>query len=127
MNLTELLENSARRWPQKTAFVEDSSQISYATLAEKIDAFAEKLKLLRLPPGARVGLCFPNSVNYVALTYALWKINAIVVPVPTECPPEELQEIAATMELSAILSQKPLAQSEPLTPEIFLTRIKLEK
>jgi len=37
MNLTELLENSARRWPQRTAFVEDSTEISYAALAKKIE------------------------------------------------------------------------------------------
>jgi len=123
MNLIELLENSARRWPRKTAFVEDGAEISYAALVEKTDLFAEKLSLLSLPPGARVGLCFPNCVNYVALTYALWKNNFVVVPVPTECPPEELNEIAATMELAAILSQKPLAQSELLAPEIFSTRL----
>ncbi|HEY5041654.1 MAG TPA: class I adenylate-forming enzyme family protein [Verrucomicrobiae bacterium] len=125
MNLTELLDSSARRWPRKTAFVEDTAEISYAALVEKMNSFAEKLKSLDLPPGSRVGLCFTNCVNYVALTYAFWKINAIVVPVPTECPPEELNEIAATMELAAILSQKPLAQSEPLAPEIFFTRLKL--
>jgi len=125
MNLTELLELSARRWPQKTAFVEDTTEISYATLAEKISALAEKISALRLAAGARVGLCFPNSVNYVALTYALWKNNLVVVPVPTECPPEELHEIAATMELSAILSQKPLANGEPLATEIFVSRFQL--
>jgi long-chain acyl-CoA synthetase len=109
----------------KTAFVEDSCEISYAALAEKIDDFAEKLKSLQLPPGSRVGLCFSNSVNYVALTYSLWKINSIVVPVPTECPPEELSEIAAAMELAAILSHNPLLQSEPLGPEIFVSKFKL--
>ena len=127
MNLTELLEQSARRWPQKIAFVEDATEISYAALAEKIDAFAAQLKPLALPPGARVGLCFPNCVNYVALTYALWKIQAVVVPVPTECPPEELNEIAATMELSALLSPKPIGAGESLVPDIFFTRLKLEK
>lgn len=125
MNLNELLENSVRRLPQKTAFVEDSAEISYAALAQKIDAFAGTLKSLGLPPGSRVGLCFPNSVSYVALTYALWKIGAVVVPVPVECPPEELAEIAATMELSAILGQKPLPQGRPLTPEVFLARFDL--
>jgi long-chain acyl-CoA synthetase len=125
MNLTELLDNTARRCPQKTAFVEDFNVVSYTALVEKINSFASRLEKLSLPPGSRVGLCFPNSVNYVALTYALWKINAVVVPVPTECPPEELNEIAATMELSAILSQKPFADSEPLAPEIFVSRLKL--
>jgi len=127
MNLNELLEHSVRRQPRKIAFIEESTETSYAALAEKIDAFAETLKSLPFPSGARIGLCFPNSVNYVALTCALWKIGAVVVPVPTECPPEELSEIAASMELSAILSQKPLAQGEPLTPEVFLTRMDLAK
>ncbi len=122
MNLIESLEHSARRWPQKIAFVEDATEISYATLVEIISALAGKLSALQLPPGSRVGLCFPNGINYVALTYALWKIQIIVVPVPTECPPEELREIAATMELAALLSPKPFANSEPLAPDIFFTR-----
>ncbi len=125
MNLAELLEHSARRAPQKIAFVEDTMEISYAALAEKISSLAEKISSLQFAAGARVGLCFPNSVNYVALTYALWKNNLVVVPVPTECPPEELHEITATMELSAILSQKPLANGEPLAPEIFVSRFQI--
>ena len=125
MNLTELLEISARRWPQKIAFVEDTTEISYAALVEKISSLAEKISAMPFAAGARVGLCFPNSVNYVALTYALWKNNLVVVPVPTECPPEELHEIAATMELSAILGQKPLTNGEPLAPEIFISRFQL--
>ena len=124
MNLTELLENSARRWPQKTAFVEEASEISYAALVEKSVVFTQQLQSLQLPSGSRVGLSFPNSVSYVALTFALWNVNAVVVPIPTECPPEELSEIAATMELAAILSHKPLPGSEPLLPDLFLARLK---
>jgi long-chain acyl-CoA synthetase len=122
MNLTELLDDSVRRQPQKIALVEDSNTVTYAALAEKIADFASSLKDLGLPKGSRVGLCFPNGVDYVALTYALWRIEAVVVPVPTECPPEELTEIATTMELSAILSQKPLAQSELFRAGIYFSR-----
>lgn len=125
MNLTELLENSARRRPQKIALVDDAADISYARLAEKISEFARKIKSLQLAPGSRVGLCFPNCVNYVALTYALWKNNHVVVPVPTECTPEEISEIATAMELSAILSQKPLARAEPLAPEVLVSHFQL--
>jgi len=125
MNLTELLENSARQWPDKIAFVEDVAEISYTQLVGKISTFTEKLKTLQLAAGARVGLAYPNGVNYVALTYALWKNNFVVVPVPTECPPEEISEIATAMDLSAILFPKALAQTEPLTPEIFVSRFQL--
>ncbi|HVU26421.1 MAG TPA: class I adenylate-forming enzyme family protein [Verrucomicrobiae bacterium] len=121
MNLTELLDAAVECWPQKPALIEDSTIISYAALAEKINFWAEKLKRFGLVPESRVGLCFPNCIDYVALTFALWKINVIVVPVPVECPLEEWSEIAETMELSAILSQKSLGQSEPLQPNCFLT------
>ena len=122
MNLTELLADAVRRHPQKIAFVEDSITVTYAVLAEKIASFAASLKTLALPAGSRIGLCFPNSVDYVALTSALWQTETVVVPVPTECPPEELAEISTSMELSAILSQKPLAPGEPFRPGIYLSR-----
>ena len=121
MNLTELLDNTARQWPQQPALVEDSTIVSYAQLVEKVDQFAARLKALRVSPGSRVGLCYPNSVNYVALTFALWRINAIVVPVPMECAEEELAAIAETMQLEAVLSQKPREQSAALSPDCFFT------
>jgi len=125
MNLTELLDITAQRFPTKTAFIEDAAIVSYRELAERVNVWAEKLKALGFAPGVRVGLCFANSIDYVALTYALWKIQAVVVPVPTECPAEELREISATMELSGILSQRPLAESQTLAPGIFFTRLHL--
>ena len=125
MNLTELLDETIRRHPEKIALVEDANAVTYAALGERINDFATSLKGLGLPVGARVGLCFPNGVDYVALTYALWRIGTVVVPVPTECPPEELGEIATTMELSAILSQKQIVGSEPFRPGVFLSRKQL--
>ena len=123
MNLTEQLIASAERWPDKAAFVSDTGTVTYAQLRATVEVLAEKLRGLKLAAGSRVGLCFPNSVDYVALTYALWQVNATVVPVPTECPPEELSEIADTMHLSVVLSERALSigQSEPLAEGIFAT------
>lgn len=125
MNLTELLEDAVRRWPEKAAFIEEDLEISYSALAQRIERFTDKLRGLHLPAGSRVGICFPNSVNYVALTYALWKLNHIVVPVPMECPPEELAEIIRSMELSAVLNQKPLTPGEPLAPDLLVAFLNL--
>ena len=44
MNLTELLDSTASRWPQQPALVEDSSIVSYAQLVEKVDQLAARLK-----------------------------------------------------------------------------------
>src|SRR5712671_5943271 len=99
MNLTELLDNTASNWPQRMALVEGDKTVSYAELIEKTNELAAQLRLLQLAPGCRIGLCFPNGVNYVALTFALWRVNAVVVPIPMECTEEEAGDIAAKMQL----------------------------
>src|SRR5664280_1341783 len=123
MNLTELLDKTARDWPQKTALIEGDDTVSYAELVENTVVLAAQLRALQLSPACRVGLCFPNCVDYVALTFALWRINAVVVPIPMECTEDELSDIATTMQLEAILSQKPLGQSVPVQPHCFLSRL----
>ncbi len=105
MNLTELFDRTAERWPQQPAFIEGNAIVSYADLRDKIARFTSKLAALRLPPGSRIGLCFPDGSTYVALTYALWRINAAVVPIPTECTRDEAAEIAGTMQLQGLLSR----------------------
>src|ERR1041385_7347025 len=99
MNLTELLDKTASDWPKRTALIEGDNAVSYAELIENTVLLAEKLRGFQLSPTCRVGLSFPNSVNYVALTFALWRINAVVVPIPMECTEDELSDIATTMQL----------------------------
>ena len=123
MNLTELLDKTASDWPKRTALIEGDKAVSYAELVENTVGFATLLQALRLPPACRVGLYFPNSVSYVALTFALWRIDAVVVPIPMECTEDELSNIATTMQLEAILSQKPRGQSVSLRPNVFFTRL----
>jgi long-chain acyl-CoA synthetase len=123
MNLTELLDRTASDWPNKMALIEGDSAVSYVELVENTLVLATQLRALQLSPACRVGICFPNSVNYVALTFALWRINAVVVPIPSECTEEELSTIATTMQLAAILSRKPRSQSVSLGPDVFFTRL----
>jgi long-chain acyl-CoA synthetase len=123
MNLTELLDQAAANWPEKTALVEGDAAISYAGLAGKINALALQLRAFQTTSGFRAGLCLPNSINYVALTFALWRINAVVIPVPTEFTDEEISNLAETMRLQAIISQKPRGESTPLAAEIFFTKL----
>ena len=126
MKLTELLDRAASSWPQKPALIEGSNVVSYAALAQETEDGAAWLATLGLRPGCRVGLHYPNSVLYVALTFALWKIDAVVVPIPMECTGEEVHSIAKAMRLEGILSQKPREQSILLAADCFFTRLEPE-
>ena len=123
MNLTELLDRTASQLPQKSALIEGASTVSYAELVEQVNVLAAQLQALQLRPGTRVGLSGPNSIQYVALTFALWRINAVVVPIPMECVEEEMAELATTMRLEAILSRKPMSESVLVQPDCYLTRL----
>ncbi len=122
-NLTELLEQAASFWPQKTALIEGERALTYAALWSEVNTWAGCFSTAEFPPGTRVGLAFPNSIHYVALTYALWRLHLVVVPVPTECTEAEVEEIARELQLAAIVSEKPQADGVAIAPNCFLTKL----
>ena len=126
MNLCDLLETTARRLPQKAALIEDGNAVSYGDLARKVSDFAESLRAAGISPGARIGLAFQNGIAYVAWTYALWRIDVVVVPIPTECPAEEVAEISRAMQLSGILSSKRSDSSVGVGENCFFDRLNPE-
>lgn len=123
MNLTELLEQAASLWPQKPALIEGDGILTYAGLLEEVNSWAARFPAPALAPGSRIGLAFPNGIHYVALTYALWRLRAVVVPVPTECTEVEVEEIARTLQLDAIVSEKPRPGGVAVGSGCFLTRL----
>jgi long-chain acyl-CoA synthetase len=123
MYLTELLDGAASRWPHKPALIDGDNIISYAGLVDDIAGWTSQLHALGVTSGARVGLCHPNSITYVALTFALWRARAVVVPIPAECAEEEVSTIATAMRLEAILGQKPRGPSVAIQPEVHFTRL----
>jgi len=123
MNLTELLDQTAARWPQKPALIEESAVLSYGDLARQVGEWAKRLQVLHIDNGSRVGLAFPNGIAYVALTFALWRLNVVVVPVPTECPEEEIAEIAAAMQLAGILTPKACGASVVVATDCYFTKL----
>lgn len=122
MNLVELLERSARTWPDRTAFIEGDEAVSYAALAGQVDRRAALLRIQSLPPGCRVGLHLPNSVRYVAWTFALWRVGAVVVPIPMESTTEEVAAISASMQLELVLTHRQESGGIALDGGGFLAR-----
>jgi len=111
MNLTELLDASAKRFPDKPAVLDGDTGVSYADLAGWSREIAGNLPVLR---GQRIGVSFPNSAAYVAVTYALWRLEAVAVPIPVESSTEEIANLVTALGLAGIVSQQPRPNSVPL-------------
>ena len=123
MNLNELLDAAVARWPEQAAVVEGGRIVSYSDLAEIIADFSRRLETMWLPPGCRVGLRAPNSVHYIALTYALWRVGAVVVPIPVECQPDEITGIIGRMQLQVVIDSQPSAGGELFAAGFYFRRL----
>jgi long-chain acyl-CoA synthetase len=84
-SLYSLLEDSARRFPDRPAVVfcvpgaPMAKTLTYGQVIEEVDQFSRILASLGVRRGDRVGLVLPNCPQYVIGYYAALRIGAVVV------------------------------------------------
>jgi long-chain acyl-CoA synthetase len=65
MNVARNLERSAFYFPEQPALAEAGSQISYGELNDRVDRIATGLIKMGIRPGEHVGICAPNSSDWI--------------------------------------------------------------
>ena len=101
--LGALLRNTADRIPQKTAVVDGPTRLTYADLADRADAAAERLRALGLQPDDRLLIQLPNAWQFVALTMACFRAGVIPVMALPAHRRHELTHLASVSECRAIV------------------------
>ena len=76
--LSKVLEETARKYPRRTALIYFGLEISYAQLLEHINRCAAGLQTLGLKKGDRVALMMPNCPQFVIAYFGALKAGAIV-------------------------------------------------
>ncbi len=77
--LFDLLDQSARRCPTRTALVFRNYRLTYARLKDLAEAMAFNLRREGLVPGERVALMLPNCPQMVLSYWAVLKAGGVVV------------------------------------------------
>ncbi|RME41577.1 MAG: long-chain fatty acid--CoA ligase [Caldilineae bacterium] len=80
LNLSVLLEDSARRYPQNVAVVMNDTRLTYAQLNAAANQVAGALKSLGVQPGDKVALSCPNLPYFPIIYYGILKAGGVVVP-----------------------------------------------
>lgn len=70
---------------------ESGDHLTYRQLAAASTRFANGLEALGVEPGHRVAFRFPNRPEALITALAAWRIGAIVVPVPMQARPSEIE------------------------------------
>jgi fatty-acyl-CoA synthase len=78
--LHDLLETSARRYPERTAIIYYGAEITYREFWKQALQFAGALCDIGIHPGDRVALYLQNSPHFAVSFFGILRVGAVVVP-----------------------------------------------
>ena len=89
--LLDYVSETARTRPEHAALIFKGHRVTYAELERQSDAFAAGLVARGIDAGARVGLCLPNTPQFLIAEFGVWKAGAIAAPINPTYSDRELQ------------------------------------
>jgi len=90
MNIAKNLERSAFYFPNRPVLSEDWSETSYAQLNDRANRVATALIQMGTKPGYHIGLCAPNSGDWIAFYFGVLKAGATAVTLSSVLKHDEL-------------------------------------
>jgi len=79
MNLARNLERSALFFPDHPAIRENEREITYRELNARASRIAASLVKTGVRPGDHIGLCAPNSADWITFYFGVLKTGAVAV------------------------------------------------
>lgn len=114
MNLYSFLENSAKKFPDKTALMCDGKEMTFSRLKERSEKLAAALRSLGLTKGSKAGLLLYNCAEYVEIVFALMKIGAVGVPLNVRLTRADIKQMAVHADMDVLFFEKSLENKAPL-------------
>jgi amino acid adenylation domain-containing protein len=108
--LHRLVEEQARRVPDRIALVAAEGQVSYGELDARAQRLARHLLELGVTPEARVGVAVERSLRMIESFLAILKAGAAYVPLDPALPQERLDEMIEEAGIGWILTDSGLGE-----------------
>jgi long-chain acyl-CoA synthetase len=102
--LSELLKNTADRYPDKTFIVYEDQRITYKEFDEKTSQFANALRNLGVKKGDVVGLYLPSCPELAIGYYACQKLGAIANPMSAMFKGREVDNVVSRTSMPVIVT-----------------------
>jgi acyl-CoA synthetase (AMP-forming)/AMP-acid ligase II len=102
MLIGELLTQSAKRFGDRIALVDEDRTYSYAQLDSLANRCANGLRAFGIAPGDRIGILAGNSAHYATLYFGIARAGAVSVHLPVRFAPAELDYALKKVPLAAL-------------------------
>jgi len=110
MNLADLLENTAKRIPDRVAVRFEGEETTYRELNRRVDALAGGLSSLDLQSGDTCILMMQSTLEFVTAYYALARMGVVIVPVNFLYKRHELSHIFADSKARGFIGMAPFLE-----------------
>ncbi len=90
MNISTNLERSAFYFPLRPALSEEGIETTYAQLNDRANCVATALIQMGIKPGEHIGLCAPNSGDWIIFYFGVIKAGAVAVTLSSLLKRDEL-------------------------------------
>jgi long-chain acyl-CoA synthetase len=108
MNLGQLLEYAAKKYPNNIALISGQQEVTYKELFFRTTLFTKKLQQNNIKPRDRVLLFFENSIEFYVGYYAIVQIGAVVAPLNTFLKERELAHIITDAQPALLIASTTL-------------------
>jgi long-chain acyl-CoA synthetase len=105
MLLPELLQRSARRFPNKPAIRFPEGQLTFRELDEQSNRVGCHLRSLGINRGDRVGILYGNTLPAIVFFWGVLKAGATTVDIPFAAAPSVISDVLREVEPKALAAQ----------------------
>lgn len=120
--LTRFLDDAARDYPVTEALRFRGRSWTWSEVRDLVDRVAARLADLGVVAGERVGLVSPTTPASVAVSFAVWRLGAVLVPLDPSLDVEQLTDrlrsTAPAVVVTDVAALDALAAARPQVPDL---------
>ncbi len=109
VNLADLLRQTARRLPDRTAVVHGSTRWTWRELDQRVDALAAELTRRGIVAGDCVVVDSPNHPELIQAMFATWRVGAVLAPVNARLHDDDIVVIAGVCRPGVMIAHESTA------------------
>lgn len=109
----QLFEEQAKRTPDATAVVSETTQLSYRELDRRANQLAHYMSKRGVGVGSLVALCVERSAEMIVGLLGVLKAGATYVPLDAGLPPQRVVSLLEDSQAALLLSQQHLVAELP--------------
>lgn len=106
--LSQLVEQQAKRSPDRIAVSFENRSLTYAELDRRGNQLANRLVEIGVAPGVVVGLCIERSLDMVVALLGILKAGGAYVPLDPSFPPDRLAHMVSDSKMGVLVTHRDL-------------------